>query len=600
MDRRQFLRCAAGAFTVSSLATALTACKSGVGGGPNPEETGGGVFRFPQGLACGDPSPTSGVFWTRVIRGDGQQGDIPVVLELSRTPIPEGENSFRLAMTIPVVAKQENDYIIHHKVTGLEPDTIYYFRFVASGDWSHPVGRFRSLPSGEAEVSRTQFGVINGFDWNLGHWEGLVALQNNFRELFYVIQLGGAINEMIPVAGSNRLTEPVHEEMHLPDGTTVDGFGRAARTYADYRYLQQIYRTDSRLQKLLATFTLLPMFGDNDFSNDSWQAHETYSNANTEQRDRLLAALAAWMQYMPLDWGDVSYDPGNSDFSSIKLYRNFRFGNLLNLMLTEQRLQRTDHAIPEAVAHAPLNQPGSVGSRVLPVVAELGRYSTSAQKILGDGQMAWLKGQLAAPGVVWNMIAGESSMTRVPLNLAREPDFPPELKTEFLLTADSWGGYQVQQTELIDFVRQRNIGNVVSVAAGGLFTAAEIWSDYTQRSPVMVECTTAPVSGHTLTEQVSAQLSQQTDKRYDTLKDLISQSYLLDNKIRPESLGWLRYLNTGTRGCSIIYVLTNQLVIDFYKFAEMTGVQTPAQPVVARTRILVEAGSLNMTVAELG
>ena len=178
-----------------------------------------------------------------------------------------------------------------------------------------------------------------------------------------------------------------------------------------------------------------------------------------------------------------------------------------------------------------LNQPGSVGSRVLPVVAELGRYSTSAQKILGDGQMAWLKG-LAAPGVVWNMIAGESSMTRVPLNLAREPDFPPELKTEFLLTADSWGGYQVQQTRLIDFVRQRNIGNVVSVAAGGLFTAAEIWSDYTQRSPVMVECTTAPVSGHTLTEQVSAQLSQQTDKRYDTLKDLISQSYLLDNKIR--------------------------------------------------------------------
>ena len=47
-------------------------------------------------------------------------------------------------------------------------------------------------------------------------------------------------------------------------------------------------------------------------------------------------------------------------------------------------------------------------------------------------------------------------------------------------------------------------------------------------------------------------------------------------------------------------MLTNQLVIDFYKFAEMTGVQTPAQPVVARTRILVEAGSLNMTVAELG
>ena len=92
--------------------------------------------------------------------------------------------------------------------------------------------------------------------------------------------------------------------------------------------------------------------GDSDFSNDSWQAHETYSNANTEQRDRLLAALAAWMQYMPLDWGDVGYDRAIAISPASKLYRNFRFGNLLNLMLTEQRLQRTDHAIPEAVAHA--------------------------------------------------------------------------------------------------------------------------------------------------------------------------------------------------------------------------------------------------------
>ncbi len=601
MDRRQFLRFAAGAFTVSSLAAATAGCKTGTAGGNVSDNSqGSGLFRFPQGLASGDPGHSSGVFWTRVVRADGVEGDIPVRLELSRTPMAEDKHDFRLAMGVDLVARKDKDYIVHHKITGLEPDTIYYFRFIAGGDFTRPVGRFRTLPASSAEVTRTSFGVLHGIDWSNNYWDGMLALKGNFREMHYLLLLGGAVTSLVPNPGRDGAQVEIgHTELHLPNGEAVTGIGTAAATYADFRYLHQTYRADDRLQQLLSMFTLLPMVGDADLSDDCWGAHETYTNGNAEQRDRLLAALAAWMQYMPLDWGDVSYDPNNTDFTRIRLNRSFRFGNLLNLVLTEQRLQRTDHAISESLPHEPLNLTGPIGSRNLVTTTELARNGTSAQKIVGDGQMSWLKEELTKPGVVWNVIAGESAMLRLPLNLTKEPDYDQAVRREYLLTADGWDGYRVQQTELLDHVRLNGVKNVVSIAGGGVFSASEIWSDYSQRTPVMVECTTGPISGLTLSETIAEQLGRETDTRFAAVTRLFDQSYMLDNLIKPESLGWMKYLNTGTRGFSVVYVLSNNMVIDFFKLAEMTGLSVPSDTVASRVRVNVEAGSLTMTAAEI-
>lgn len=600
MDRRQFLRCAAGAFTVSSLAAAVAGCKTGISGGSEKERRGSGLYRFPQGLACGDPSPTSGVFWTRVVRSDGIEGDIPVTLELSRTPMVTGETSFRLATPIQLLAKQVNDYIVHHKVTGLQPDTIYYYRFVVDGDFTIPVGRFRTLPSLDAEVSSTQFGVFNGLDWSRNYWEGMGSLKAQFRTLDYLVLLGGAINELVPQAVDDRPVSLAHEALHLPNGMAVTGRGTAAATKADYRFLHQIYRSDENLRGLLAQFTLMPMIGDNDFSDDFWQFHETYTNANAVQRDRMLAALAAWMQYMPLDWGDTSYDPDATDFSRFKLYRSFRWGNLVNLMLTEQRLQRTDHAIGEDVAHQPLGLTGPIGSRVLVTPAELAGKSSPGQKIVGDQQMAWIKEKLLERGVVWKLLAGESPMLNLRLDLTNEPDYDLALKRNFQLSAEGWEGYPAQLRELLTFIQNQRVNNVVSLASGGLFSASEIWSDYSGvRSPVMLECTTAPIAGQTLAELVADLLALETDERYDRLTRLFSQSYQLDNLMEKDAFSWIRYLNTGTRGFSVVYVRADRLIVDFMKLQQMSNKVVPSKTVASTTRVTIDSGTLQIDVLEL-
>lgn len=602
MDRRQFLRFAAGAFTVSSLGSALSGCNPTTGGNTAPDNAGNGTYKFPQGLCSGDPSSSSGVFWTRVVRTDGVPGDIPVTLEISLTPMSSVASGFRLFKQIELVAREQNDYVVHHKLTGLEPNTSYYYRFVAGGDANNKTGRFRTLPAESAEVSSAQFALINGLDWSYNHWAAMseVALRNSavLANTYYMLLLGGATTSLVPDLDSSRAVEAQHAALKLPDGFAVTGIGTAASSLADYSYLQQVYRSDERLQMLLGNYTLLPLFGDSDFSNDCWQAHETYTNANAEQRDRLLASLAAWMRYMPLDWGDVSFSMDSSDFSQIKLYRSFRFGNLLNLILSEQRLQRSDHAIHEDVSHGPLGLTGPVGSRMLADPAELAANSNNTQQIVDSAQQAWIKQQLQQP-VVWRVLAGESPFVHMPIDMSGEPTLDPALRKTMLMSTDFWGGYKSQQADLVEFVRQQNLANVVSLAAGGMFSASEIWSDYsaTERNPVMIECTTAPMSAPTLSEEIAAQLARETDVRYAPLRNLFRQSYNIDTNLLEQLQGWLKTVNTGTRGFSMVYVLLGEMVIDFTRVSDLSNGQV--QNVVAgRTRVTLKAGIRKIEISE--
>lgn len=603
MDRRQFLRFAAGAFTVSSLGSALSGCNPTTGGNTSPDNAGNGTYKFPQGLCSGDPSSSSGVFWTRVVRADGTPGDIPVTLEISLTPMSSVASGFRLFKQIELVAREQNDYVVHHKLTGLEPNTSYFYRFVASGDANNRTGRFRTLPAESEEVSATQFVVINGLDWSFNHWAamGEAGLRNSalLANTYYMLLLGGATSSLVPDVDSLRAVEAAHADLRLPDGFAVTGFGTAASSLADYSYLQQIYRSDERLQFLLGNYTLMPLFGDSDFSNDCWQAHETYTNANAEQRDRLLAALAAWMRYMPLDWGDATFDTALSDFSQIKLHRNFRFGNLLNLIFTEQRLQRSDHAIREDMAHGPIGLMGPVGSRLLADPTELNANSTGAQQILGDSQAAWVKQQLQQPGVVWKVLVGESPFLHMPIDLTSEVTLDAALRKTSIISADFWDGYKAQQAEIVNFVQQHNLDNVISLASGGFFSASEIWADYsaTERNPVMIECTTAPMSSRTLSEDIAAQLGEETDPRYVELRKIFAQSYYVDQKLLGQLKGWLQAINSGSRGYSMVFVRLGEMIIDAVRVGDLSNGQV--QSVVAgRTRVTLKAGVREIKIDE--
>ena len=51
---------------------------------------------------------------------------------------------------------------------------------------------------------------------------------------------------------------------------------------------------------------------------------------------------------MPVDWGDVSFDLNKAGYDNIRIYRDLRFGTLMHLVMTDQRLYRDDHVVNEA------------------------------------------------------------------------------------------------------------------------------------------------------------------------------------------------------------------------------------------------------------
>jgi alkaline phosphatase D len=410
MDRRQFLKW--GSFVTVSVATGgLTAC----GGDDDPEAPPApppgnpDQFTFLHGVASGDPRPDSVMLWTRVEGSNGGQ-PVPVRLQVS-TQADFGT----LVVDNTLSALPEWDYTLRNKVIGLTAATTYYYRFLVGGRTS-PVGRTRTAPAPGTPLSQLKFAFVSCQDWNLNHWAGMEELAA--QDLDFVVHVGDYIYEEVPMAQPAGLVENRHPPLTLPNGAPANDKIHAT-TVEDYRYLYKAYRSDPRLQALHAACPMIAVWDDHEFSNDCWQDRQTY-DADDDQSPstaRRRSASQAWFEFMP---ADVSLDLANPSFLNIQIYREFTFGNLASLVMTDQRLYRADHVVSEAAAGS------SIGSRFF--VRKTALAAAEAQKMadagnaltpvsmLGDNQRAWWEERMSAAGTTWKLWGNEVSLLRMEID----------------------------------------------------------------------------------------------------------------------------------------------------------------------------------------
>jgi alkaline phosphatase D len=443
MDRRSFLR-NAGFWTVSlGVSSGLAAC----GGTEDIDTTGlpsasGSDWQFPQSVASGDPGAAAITLWTRVVPASASAtdvvasaGDFSIRLEVTAT-----DNSSLLGSSgalsgsrvvsnaIPVYAKY--DHTIRNRVSGLAPATTYYYQFTAGGVRSK-VGRFRTAPAADADVAQLNFAFMTCQDWSVNHWAAYSAVLE--EEIDFVVHLGDYIYETVGAAFQSGSVEDRHGALTLPDGTYESGSSGAkyATTLADYRYLYKKYRTDARLQAVHERFAYIAIWDDHEFSDDCWQDAETYDigtyNAstgagdNTHQTARRRVANQAWFEFMP---ANVSFDETTTSFANVSIYRELKFGKLAHFVITDERLYRADHIVPEAT-------PGilsSVGSRYLvpasvrnqfetaKMAAATGTDSLAPVSMLGTTQRAWWKTTMSGSTSTWKLWCNEVSLLRMGLN----------------------------------------------------------------------------------------------------------------------------------------------------------------------------------------
>ncbi|MEJ7807889.1 MAG: alkaline phosphatase D family protein, partial [Telluria sp.] len=285
MDRRSFLRSSM-YFTVVSASASLAACSSS-DDTPAPPA---GSFSFPLGVASGDPRDASCVFWTRCLSSKGME-TVPVRLEVSTSSTFD-----TLAASVELSATRQYDYTVRAKVKDLMPGTRYHYRFSAGQDKS-AAGQTKTAPAATVAPTQMKFAWLTCQDWSVNHWAAMDLIAA--EDLDFLVHLGDYIYETVGASFQTGLAEAAHGRITLPNGTTRSGgeSGVYATSLEDYRTLYRTYRGDARLQELHRKFPMIAIWDDHEFSDDCWQDHQTYNNANTRETSRRRSATQAWAEY---------------------------------------------------------------------------------------------------------------------------------------------------------------------------------------------------------------------------------------------------------------------------------------------------------------
>lgn len=592
MKRRQFLKGSAFFTVVAATSGILSACggSADIGGG-SP-----GMFAFPQGIASGDPKDTSVVFWGRVVRNNSAIADaINVRLDISTR-----QDFSTFAAQVNLSASADYDFTVRAKVTQLTPDTVYYYRFTAGSDVS-VTAQTKTAPLASSSNSQVRFAWLTCQDWSVNHWQAMSLLAQ--ESLDFVVHVGDYIYETVGASFQTGGAEPAHSTIKLPDGLAHPGGGIHANTLSDYRTLYRTYKTDARLQSIHHKFPVIAIWDDHEFSDDCWQDHQVYTNENKQQTARRRSATQAWAEYTPIDFGDLSFDLNNSSYQNIRIYRDFRFGKLVHLVMTDERLYRDDHIVSEQsvaqqLGHDPVNGDDSIGSRYFvpqPLLLQMEAQESArlgrAPSILGPTQTQWWKDTLKNSDATWKVWGNEIMLSRMWADLTPPAlGIPPPYNQLYVINCDSWDGFPSHKAELLSYLHTQNIQNVVAIT-GDLhaFQCGVVRANPGDLNspPVLVDFLTAGISSQSFYNYIKSGAAVvnpllgalvQTPQTFDSLLKHFNPDFA--------------YVDHDAQGYATATITSDSMVVVFNKVKPLASDgSAPAQPLLKRTRMTLAKGS---------
>ncbi|HWO21963.1 MAG TPA: alkaline phosphatase D family protein [Kofleriaceae bacterium] len=563
MKRRDFLR-TSGWFVVGATLAGIPGCGDDIRP-PGPDDDippdPVGTYQFPQGVASGDPRPDSVVLWTRIQKGT-DAGSIEVNVQVATDA---GFNN--IVVDQQVTATAASDHTVRVLVTGLVANTEYHYRFTAVRDAIK--GRTRTAPAPGADV-QVNLAWVSCQDYGAGFYSAYrqMILDDHARpaadQIHFVIHLGDVIYEtrsdnfqqaiddlFRPVVLKNPDGEP-RAVTPFPSGGGTRGGANFANTVDDYRHLYRTYLADPQVQAARARWPFIQVWDDHEFTNDSWQSQSNYTNMNSlEEGDqaRKLAASQAWFEYAPAHLtgatgvtgvpneaqdftppasavSNAMFTPPNNDnfvdepnnaaaIGAMTIYRSLRFGKHVELVMTDQRSYRSDHAIPEEStvgnplffdSRAALPLPivntfdqGKTANSGMPPDTVLGvtnpRKTSPVGTMLGAKQKAWWKATMKGSDATWKLWGNEVPLIRLALQQVPGQPF------DRVLTGDAWDGYPTERNELMTYLRTEGIKNVV-VLTGDIHAtfAGVVMDNYDSSTPQPVSCelTAAGITSNSL------------------------------------------------------------------------------------------------------
>lgn len=373
ISRRELIQKSLFGFGALSLPVTFTGCNDG-----SDEESSEAQADFLHGVASGDPLQDKVILWTRLTPVD-------LSMRLKVTWEIATDDQFKLNLKTGVVqTTKTDDFTVKVDATGLQADTIYYYRF-HFGNKTSPVGQTKTLPVSTNKVS---FAVCSCSNYPAGYFYVYreIAKQN----VDVVIHLGDYIYEY----GADGYATEDAEKLGR---TLPSDNNKEIIKLDDYRKRYALYRQDKNLQAAHQRHPFIVIWDDHELANDTWRdGAENHQDNEGSFSDRKLAALQAYFEWMPIR--PVS----NTDH--LNIYRQFNFGSLVQLTMLDTRIIARDKQLEYK------DYMTASGLDAQKFQADL---TDSKRTLMGHIQRDWLVDKLKQSTATWNVIGQQVLMSKM-------------------------------------------------------------------------------------------------------------------------------------------------------------------------------------------
>jgi alkaline phosphatase D len=426
--RRFLLRCT---LTGGGIIATDLLSKSGLAqvGAPAIVTSDNGRPNIPYGVASGDITSNSAIVWSRT--------DRPARMIVDYATTESFRNPKRL---ISGNISDTSDYTARVNLSYLPPGQQIFYR-VTFEDlnnrtiYSAPVtGTFRTPPANRRDIFFAWSGDTAGQGWGINPEFGGMRIYETMRRLNpdFFIHSGDTIYA----------DNPIQAEVRLDDGSiwknvTTPEKSKVAETLAEFRGNYIYNLLDENVRRFNAQVPILAQWDDHETTNN-WYPGEvlTTDDRYTEKNVDILSSRArqAFLEYQP-----IRFNPRDPK----RIYRSFNYGPSLEIFMLDQRSYRGPNS--------PNRQP----------------VPSKETAFLGNSQIFWLKQRLQSSTATWKVIASD-----MPIGLI-VPD-----GSNFENSSNGDGpplGREFEIANLLSFIRQRNIRNVVWLTADVHYAAAHYY-----------------------------------------------------------------------------------------------------------------------------
>jgi len=437
---------------------------------------------FYHGVASGDPLSDRVIIWTRVTTNNASEN---VSWEMAT------DTTFgTIVQSGSTTTDASKDYTVKVDVTGLQPDTWYYYRFTALNKKSL-IGRTRTAPTGN--VANLRFAVMSCSSYETGYFNAYsdVAQKNDVDA---VIHLGDYIYEygqggILSNGDTNRLHEPAHEIL----------------TLSDYRIRHSLHKLDPDLRAIHQQYPFITVWDDHETANNSYRDGAENHTPGTEGNwdDRKNYGRTAYFEWMPIRDVHNAIDT---------IHRTISFGDLATFIMIDTRLEGRD--------------------------IQTGSNNTDTNRtILGFPQLNWFKNELSSATAQWKLIGNQVMVGSLKLGST-------------VLNTDQWDGYPAERTKVLSHIGSNNINNVV-VLTGDIHTSwgndlaadPQSYNSQTGAGSVAVEFVATSVTSTGFPFSVPINLIQNSNPHIK-YAELTKKGYLLLDLTSQRAQGDWVYLST--------------------------------------------------------